>query len=451
MSFKKNFYWGAATASYQIEGAYNEDGKSLNIWDTFCQIPGRIDNFDNGNVACDHYHRYKEDVKLMKEIGLKAYRFSLNWSRILPNGTGEVNQKGIDFYNNLIDELLAAGIEPFVTLYHWDLPLALDKLGGWRNPLMVQWFENYAKVVAEHFSDRVKHFMTINEPQVVINLGYYVGSHAPGLKLTLSDVFDAQFILLKAHGAAVKALRTYGKQDLMIGYAPCYNFNVPKTESPEDIQATKDTIFHFDKPEEAFNSLIWYNDPIIFGKFPEREYEICAPYMPKITPEDMALISQPIDFVGHNNYWGSTVSYREGLPPYMSDNIGFSNPPHQWPTSPDSLYWGTKFLAERYQKPILITENGRAVLDEVSSDGKVHDPVRIHMINGYLKGLKKSISEGTDVIGYFYWSLMDNFEWTYGYHDRFGLIYVDYPTCDRTLKDSAYRYKEIIESNGEIL
>jgi beta-glucosidase len=216
MSFKKNFYWGAATASYQIEGAYNEDGKSLNIWDTFCQIPGRIDNFDNGNVACDHYHRYKEDVKLMKEIGLKAYRFSLSWSRILPNGTGEVNQKGIDFYNNLIDELLAAGIEPFVTLYHWDLPLALDKLGGWRNPLMVQWFENYAKVVAEHFSDRVKHFMTINEPQVVINLGYYVGSHAPGLKLTLSDVFDAQFILLKAHGAAVKALRTYGKQDTRV-------------------------------------------------------------------------------------------------------------------------------------------------------------------------------------------------------------------------------------------
>lgn len=450
MSFSNNFFWGSATSSYQIEGAYNENGKGLNIWDTFCQIEGRIKNFENGNIACDHYHRFKEDVQLMKQIGLKAYRFSLNWARILPEGIGTINPDGIRFYNELIDELLANGIEPFVTLYHWELPLALDRLGGWRNPDMVNWFSEYAKVVAEHFSDRVKYFMTINEPQCVINLGYVSGAHAPGQKIDIAESLRATHILLKSHGAAVKTLREYGKQDSKIGYAPCRNFILPASNTKEDIEAAKWEFFHFNKPEEAPNSLCWYNDTIMFGKYPEREYEICKPYMPEITKEDMELISQPIDFIGHNTYWGNTCKHRENLPPLISDTNGFDNAPYRWPVTPDALYWGSKFLYERYGLPILITENGRACHD-ILENGKIHDTERIYVIKSYLSGLKRSIEEGTEVMGYMYWSLFDNFEWAYGYSERFGLVYVDYNTQDRYLKDSAYVYKEIIESNGNDL
>lgn len=448
MDFGKDFIWGAATSSYQIEGGAYEDGKGLNIFDTFCKIPGRIDNFDNGDVACDHYHKWKEDIALMKEIGLKAYRFSINWARIIPDGTGKVNPKGIEFYNNIIDELLRNGIEPFITLYHWDLPLELDKRGGWRNPDIVKWFYNYAKVVAENFSDRVKNFMTINEPEVILGLGYQDGRNAPGLKLTVDDLLAAAHNLLKAHGAAVVALRTYAKQPLKIGYTPCYNMNMPATDTPEDIEAARKSMFSFDKPELAIASLVWYNDPIFFGKYPERELAICEPYMPKFTDSDMKLISQPIDFTGHNVYWGHKVAADGDAPKIVSDPGGFLNAPYHWPVTPDCLYWGTKFIYDRYKKPIIISENGKSCHDEIAADGHIHDTERIDYINGYLKGLKKSISEGTEVAAYFYWSLMDNFEWAYGYTERFGLIHVDYETQKRTLKDSALRYSEIIRNNG---
>ncbi len=451
MDFGKNFIWGAATAAYQIEGGAFEDGKGLNIFDTFCQIPNKIDNNDNGNIACDHYHRWKSDIALMKEIGLKAYRFSLSWARILPEGIGKINDKGIEFYNNIIDELLKNDIEPYITLYHWDLPLALDKLGGWRNPEIVRWFSEYAKVVAENFSDRVKYFMTINEPQVIMVNGYQQGVLAPGLNLTVPELLDAAHNLLKAHGAAVVTLRTYAKQSLSIGYAPCGQFNMPLNETPEDIEAARRSMFSFDDPYKSVGSLVWYNDPIIFGKYPENEFALCEKYMPEITDSDMTLISQPIDFLGHNVYWGHMVSSSDGMPEIVSDPGGFKNPPHKWPVTPDCLYWGTKFLYDRYKMPIYITENGKSCLDEISQDGKVHDTERIDYINGYLKGLKKSILEGSDVRGYFQWSLMDNFEWTYGYKDRFGLIYVDYNTQKRILKDSAYRYNEIIRTNGSDL
>ncbi|MGN1481547.1 GH1 family beta-glucosidase [Porcipelethomonas sp.] len=451
MDFGKNFIWGAATSSYQVEGGAYEDGKGLNIFDTFCQIPGRIDNNDNGDTACDHYHRWKDDIALMKEIGLKAYRFSLNWARILPEGTGKVNPKGIEFYNNIIDELLKNNIEPFVTLYHWDLPLELDKRGGWRNPDIVKWFYEYAKVAAENFSDRVTHFMTINEPQVILGLGYQSGRIAPGLKLTTSELLEASHNLLKAHGAGVAALRIYGKQPLKIGYAPCGNMNIPASEKPEDIEAARKSMFSFDSPDMAPGSLVWFNDPVFFGKYPEHEYEICEKFMPEITDSDMKLISQPLDFIGHNVYWGHTVAAAGDSPKIVSDPGGFRHAPCNWPVTPDCLYWGTKFLYERYKKPIFITENGKSCYDTVSPDGHIHDTERIDYINGYLKGLKKSINEGTDVAGYFHWSLMDNFEWAYGYTERFGLIHVDYKTLKRTLKDSAYRYSEIIKTNGSDL
>lgn len=448
---KKDFIWGSATASYQIEGAYLEDGKGLNIFDTFCKIPGNIANNDNGEIACDHYHRFKEDVQIMKKIGLKAYRFSISWARILPNGTGEVNPKGIKFYNELIDELLRNNIEPFITLYHWDMPLALDKLGGWRNPAVVQWFANYAKIVAENFSDRVKNFFTINEPQVIVGLGHQAGIHAPGLKLTEPEILEVIHNLLKAHGAGVIALRTYGKQKLNIGFAPCGCLNIPETDSEEDIEATKRSMFEFDEPSKVANNIAWYSDAVLLGHYPERELKICEPFMPKITDSDMKLISQTLDFIGHNIYWGMTISGKNGKPEAVKYPEGFRNEPHNWPVTHDCIYWGAKFLYERYKTPIIISENGKACMDTVSPDGAVHDEERISYLKGYLRGLKKAEEEGVDIRGYFVWSLLDNFEWAYGYNERFGLTYVDYKTQKRILKDSAYFYSDVIKSNGNIL
>lgn len=451
MKFRSDFVWGAATSSYQIEGGAFDGGKGLNIFDTFCSIPGRILNNDHGNVACDHYHRWKDDIAIMKEIGLKAYRFSLSWARILPEGTGRVNPEGIKFYSDIIDELLKNGIEPYVTLYHWDLPLALDKLGGWRNPEMVKWFAEYAKVVAENFSDRVKNFITINEPQVIIGLGYQNGTLAPGLKITTPEALEVSHILLKSHGAAVAALRTFAKQPLNIGYAPCGNMNIPASSSSEDIEAARRSMFEIPSAAAAPGSTVWFNDPILLGKYPEQGMKLCEEYMPEITDSDMKLISQPIDFLGHNIYWGHTVAADGGSPKIISDPGGFSRPPYQWPVTPDCIYWGAKFLYDRYKTPLYITENGKSCRDTVSPDGRVHDTERIDYLNGYLAGLKKAYLEGVDIRGYFQWSLMDNFEWAYGYSERFGIVYVDYQTQQRILKDSAYRYNEIIRTDGEDL
>lgn len=451
MKFRSDFIWGAATSSYQIEGGAFEDGKGLNIFDTFCSIPGRILNNDHGNTACDHYHRWKDDIAIMKEIGLKAYRFSLSWARILPEGTGRINPEGIKFYSDIIDELLKNGIEPYITLYHWDLPLALDKLGGWRNPEMVKWFAEYARVVAENFSDRVKNFITINEPQVIIGLGYQQGTIAPGLQITTPEALEASHILLKAHGAAVAALRIFSKRPVNIGYAPCGNMNIPASGSPEDIEAARRSMFEIPSAAAAPGSTVWFNDPILLGKYPEQGMKLCEEHMPKVTDTDMKLISQPIDFLGHNIYWGHTVAAEGGSPKIISDPGGFSRPPYKWPVTPDCIYWGTKFLYDRYKTPIYITENGKSCQDTVSADGRVHDPERIDYLNGYLAGLKKVYLEGVDIRGYFQWSLMDNFEWAYGYSERFGIVYVDYQTQQRILKDSAYRYSEIIRTDGEDL
>lgn len=451
MSFNKNFIWGTATAAYQIEGAYNEDGKGLNIFDTFCKIHGNILNDDNGEIACDHYHLFKEDIAIMKKLGIKAYRFSISWSRILPEGTGRINYSGIKFYNELIDCLLENGIEPFITLYHWDLPLALDKKGGWRNPDIVKWFAEYAQVVSMNFSDRVKNFFTINEPQVIVGLGYQSGGLAPGLKLTEPELFEVMHNILKAHGAAVAALRIFGKQKLNIGYAPCGCMNIPETNSAEDIDAARRSMFEFDDPSFAPSSISWYSDPIIFGKYPEREMEFCEQYMPKITESDMKLISQPIEFLGHNIYWGMTVSGKSGKIELVKDPGGFKNAPHNWPVTHDCIYWGSKFITERYKKPLIISENGKSCLDTIAADGKVHDESRINYLNGYLSGLKKAVEEGVDVRGYFLWSLLDNFEWAYGYSERFGIVHVDYETQKRTIKDSAYFYSDVIKTNGDNL
>ena len=449
--FTKDFVWGTATASYQIEGAAYEDGRTDSVWDVFSRTEGNVKNFHNGDYACDHYHRYKEDVKLMAELGVNAYRFSISWSRILPNGTGEVNQKGIEFYNNLIDELLKYNITPYITLFHWDYPHILDRKGGWRNNDSPKWFEEYARVVYNAFSDRVKNFITFNEPQCFIGGGYQTGVHAPGYKLSRGEIVQMSHNVLKAHGLAVRALREIAP-DCKVGYAPCGSAAIPLTESKEDIEAARKKYFALD-PENFNWCVCWWSDPIMLGHYPEDDpnFKLYSKYLPENYKEDLELISTPIDFYCQNIYSGFLVKAGESGPEKVPYSINTSYNSLGWPTTPKSLYWGPKFLYERYKKPIVITENGMACHDVVSSDGKVHDPNRIDFIERYLKELKKCAADGTDIKGYFYWSLMDNFEWAHGFTQRFGLVYTDYETFERIPKDSYSYYKEIIAQNGNNL
>ena len=450
MGFAKDFVWGAATSSYQIEGTGRDSGKGQNIWDVFTKEPGRVYEGHTGDIACDHYHRFREDVAYMKELGLKGYRFSIDWSRVLPEGTGKVNEKGIDFYNALIDELLEQGIEPYITLYHWELPYEIYKRGGWMNPEIVEWFGQYARLVAERFSDRVKYFFTLNEPQCFVGLGFLQGCHAPGVKAPLRDTFEMAHNALKAHGRAVQMLRAYGKQNVQIGYAPTSGMCYPEKETPKDIEAARKALFAL--PDDLSNwtwNVSWWSDPVILGKYPEEGMKKYEKYLPVITDEDMKLISQPIDFYGQNIYNGRCIRKgTDGRPEEVRRPAGFPKTATNWPVTPEALYWGPKFLYERYRKPIYITENGMSCHDTVSQDGKVHDPNRIDFLARYLKNLKRAAEE-IDIRGYFQWSLMDNFEWDKGYAERFGIIYVDFETQERIWKDSAYWYRDLIRRNGD--
>lgn len=450
MGFAKDFVWGAATSSYQIEGTGRDSGKGQNIWDVFTKEPGRVYEGHTGDIACDHYHRFREDVAYMKELGLKGYRFSIDWSRVLPEGTGKVNEKGIDFYNALIDELLEQGIEPYITLYHWELPYEIYKRGGWMNPEIVEWFGQYARLVAERFSDRVKYFFTLNEPQCFVGLEFLQGCHAPGVKAPLRDTFEMAHNALKAHGRAVQMLRAYGKQNVQIGYAPTSGMCYPEKETPKDIEAARKALFAL--PDDLSNwtwNVSWWSDPVILGKYPEEGMKKYEKYLPVITDEDMKLISQPIDFYGQNIYNGRCIRMgTDGRPEEVRRPAGFPKTATNWPVTPEALYWGPKFLYERYRKPIYITENGMACHDTVSQDGKVHDPNRIDFLARYLKNLKRAAEE-IDIRGYFQWSLMDNFEWDKGYAERFGIIYVDFETQERIWKDSAYWYRDLIRRNGD--
>lgn len=442
MSLKKDFMWGAATASYQIEGAWNEDGKGLNIWDDFSHQKGRVENGGTGDVACNHYHLYKEDVKLMAQMGLKAYRFSLSWSRILPEGTGKVNQAGIDFYSNLIDELLKYNITPFITIFHWDLPYALHLKGGWLNPESSTWFEEYTQVIAKAFGDRVKNFITLNEPSVFMGCGYWHGVHAPGIKYGMRDILQIGHNIHMAHGKAVKVLRNT-VSDAKVGITIATQPKIPVT--PADEESAYSSYFEggFGNGNFMWTADYWL-DPIVFGRYQDKLIKETGDLFPKFTSEDMALISQKIDFIGLNIYEAQ----------YAGDYVRPQGQAHTelaWDVYPDALEWGIKLNYKRYGLPIYITENGLSTHDWVSLDGKVHDPNRIDFLHRYLNGLKRAAESGCDVSGYFHWSLMDNFEWAKGYNPRFGLVYVDYTTQQRILKDSAYWYKEVIESNGEKL
>jgi beta-glucosidase len=450
VSFPSDFAWGAAAAAYQIEGAAKEDGKGPSVWDTFCRNDGSIRGGHSGEVACDHYHRFRQDVALMKQIGLKAYRLSISWPRVLPSGTGEVNPKGIDFYEQLIDECLAAGITPYVTLFHWDLPQTLYDRRGWLNRESADWFAQYAAVVADRLSDRVTYWMTINEPQVFLSHGHLDGIHAPGDNLPLQQVLQAGHHLLLAHGKAVQAIRATSSKRCQVGYAPMGLVKIPASTGPEDVQAARRAMLTV-AGGHLFNNT-WWMDPVFLGAYPQDGLTLYGQRAPEIRDGDMDLIAQPLDFLGMNTYSGETVrAGPSGEIEQVLPEVGHQATAYRWPVTPEALYWGPKVLYERYKLPLWITENGMSNTDWVSLDGRVHDPQRIDFMQRYLLQLSRAIQDGVDVRGYFYWSILDNFEWAEGYRERFGLIHVDYSTQQRTLKDSAYWYKDVIASNGEHL
>jgi beta-glucosidase len=446
--FPQGFTWGVATSAYQIEGAADEAGRGPSVWDNFCTIPNKVRGGDSGRVACDHYHSYREDVGIMAELAIPAYRFSISWPRILPNGVGEINAAGLDFYDALVDELLAKEIEPWVTLFHWDFPLRLYEQGGWLNPASPQWFADYVRFVVERLSDRVKNWFTINEPQCFIRFGHGDAMNAPGLVLSLADRLLASHHVMLAHGRAVQTIREFSKQPARIGWAPVGVSAVPATKSEADIAAAKQLMSEV--PEILWTNT-WYNDPVFLGEYPQETERAFGTAMPKYTAGEMQTICQPMDFLGLNIYTGTVVTaegegYRALDFPAWGMRSAFD-----WPLIPETLYWGPKFHAERYQVPIYITENGMANIDWVDLDGHVHDPQRIDYLRRYLREVRRAIADGIDIRGYFVWSLLDNFEWGEGFSKRFGLVHVDYATLDRTIKDSGFWYRDLIQGNGQSL
>ena len=450
MSFPDDFAWGSATASYQIEGAHDADGKGLSVWDAMCRWPGKVKHGDTGDVACDHYHQFSDDVKLMADLGLKAYRLSISWPRVLPDGTtAHVNEAGLKFYDELVDALLDAGIEPWVTLFHWDFPLDLYRRGGWLSPESPQWFEDYSRLIVDRLSDRVTNWMTLNEPQVFLSLGHREGTHAPGAKLDWPDVLTASHHALLAHGRAVQVIREHAKKSPTVGWAPVGVIRYPAGNRDEYVDAARDRMFSIREPSLWNNT--WFSDAALLGHYPEDGLRIFGDAAPKVKPGDMETIRQPLDFYGANIYNGQPIGTPDDADAETPRPAGYANTHMEWPVEPDSLYWGPRFLHERYQLPIVITENGLANPDWVDLDGNVRDPQRIDFTRRYLLRLRDAVQDGVDVKGYFHWSLMDNFEWAEGYAKRFGLIHVDYQTLKRTPKASFHWYRNVIATNGASL
>ncbi len=445
--FGKDFVWGAASSSYQTEGAWEEDGKGRSIWDDFCHEKGHIIGEETGDVACDSYHHLEEDVSLMKETGIKAYRFSISWPRLFPKGDMALNQKGLDYYDRFVDLLLSEGIEPYITLYHWDLPSELQAVGGWQNRETAYAFADYAEFTAKHFGDRVKHFITLNEPQIFTMLGYKTGVHAPGLRLTTENAMQCTHHALLAHGLAVEKIRG-AVPTATIGIASTGRLCYPLTKTRENIEAALKESFQFRNLDSTWMfTHTWFMDPICFGKYPVVSEEGYTKFIQSVPDSDMKVISGSIDFLGVNIYNGTAVD-EDGQP--VRRIPGSPRTALKWSVTPQVMHYGIRALYERYQLPILITENGQACNDRIFLDGKIHDPDRIDFLKRYLLELKKAQEDGVKLLGYFHWSFLDNFEWHNGYDDRFGLVYVDYQTGRRTRKDSAYWYKKVIETNGSL-
>jgi beta-glucosidase len=438
--FPAAFLWGAATASYQIEGAAREDGRGLSVWDEFAATPGKVAGGDTGEIALDHYHLMPEDVKLMKQIGLDAYRFSIAWPRILPDGQGKVNEKGLDFYDRLVDTLLAHDIRPFATLYHWDLPLTLHQQGGWLNRDTAYAFADYAEIVVKRLGDRVADWTTHNEPWCAAYLGYGIGIHAPGLKDRQSALVAGHHLLL-SHGLAVPCIRAHSVAAAQVGISLNFTPAYPADDRPETL---RDLALY-----DAFSTR-WLLDPLYRGSYPEHLFEALGLNPPPIQPGDMEIISTPIEFLGINNY-SRAVVIGQPTPPLADQCKTLSPVPGAcytdmaWEIYPQALTDLLVRLHSEYHVPALyVTENGAAFADTWNGDDRIEDAGRIDYLRRYIQASARAIEQGAPLRGYFTWSLMDNFEWAEGYSKRFGIIYIDYPTQRRIIKDSGHWYSSLI-------
>ena len=443
--FPKDFLWGAASSAYQIEGYDLADGGGASIWRTFSHTPGRVAWGDTGDIAADAYHRYGEDIALMQELGVKAYRFSTSWARIDPNGDGNWNEAGLSYYDKVVDECLAAGIEPYMTLYHWELPQAAEDRGGWRKEQTARAFGRFAGKMASHFKGRVKYYFTLNEPQCTTSLGYQQGIHAPGKKLKLPALFRIHVNQMLAHGLAQRAIKAEDPE-AVVGIASTGHLCYPETETPENIEAARTATFVTD-PDNWIFTHQWLLDPIVLGRFPDCAGTALEPLVKKVSRKQMALIHTVPDMLGYNIYNGHEVRSAGNAVEFVPKYPGFPRTALKWPVTPEVLDWGVRFLQERYRLPGYITENGLSCNDKLYLDGKVHDPDRIDFLARYLNCLNRAIESGADIRGYFQWALTDNLEWHSGCCDRFGLIYVDFPTGRRIPKDSFFWYQQVIRSD----
>jgi beta-glucosidase len=443
IQFPDDFLWGVAASAYQIEGAWNEDGKGESIWDRFTRLPDRTLNGDTGEVACDHYHRMPEDVALMRELEIPCYSFTISWTRILPDGLGKVNSKGLDFYDRLVDRLLEAGIRPKATLYHWELPQALQELGGWPNRDSVNWYVDYADVVFEHLADRVDIWATHNEPWVAAFIGYGTGVHAPGI-CDATKAYQTAHHMLLAHAKAVQRFRQ-GNYSGEIGLILNLNGLIPASDKAEDIAATQRV---YDETHSIFL------DPIYKGTYPEDFYDWLGPHRPDMQPGDLAIIHNSADFLGLNYYNSDYVSY-DLFGGWLKASLRAYSPPGWgqtmmgWGIHPDGIKSEVLNMKENYNNPKLyITENGCAMPDIPDENGYVKDYDRVRFLQAHLIALHEAIQAGANVHGYDVWSILDNFEWERGFGLRFGLVRVDYETLERTPKLSAYWYRDVIRNNG---
>ena len=442
MAFCEDFAWGVSTAAYQIEGGAFEGDKGLNVWDVGSMTEGRIFEGHKAHIGCDHYHKFQEDIALMRELGIRHYRLSLNWSRLLPHGVGKVSEDGKRFYTELFLALKSAGITPWVTLFHWDYPYELYEKGGWLNNNSPLWFEEYAEKVVRLFGEYIDHYILINEPQCFIGVGHSVGEHAPFLKLAPRDVLKCCHNVLLACGRAEKIIRKTSNRPVQIGTAQAYWPSIPKT--PEDYEAAREDTFACHRD---YGSVALWMDPLVFGRYPEDYLKWMSENGVVPTKKDMAIIRSKMDFIGFNTYSGNMVTSKDGKPERLTPEPSVPKTDMRWNVYPDCMYYGPKYLYERYGLPLVCTENGVALAEWKDVDGRILDYSRVDFIKRYLRSLDRAAQE-VPVKGYFHWSFIDNFEWAEGFSKKFGLVHIDYETGERTPKESAYYYKDVIETNG---
>ncbi len=444
-TFPEDFLWGAATASYQVEGAVKEDGRGVSVWDTFTRRPGKILNNQNGDIACDHYHLYKEDVALMKELGLKSYRFSIAWPRIFPEGEGRINQKGLDFYSRLTDELLAAGIEPFVTLFHWDLPQTLeDRYGGWRDKTVSRLFAEYSGLMADRLSDRIRFWATMNEIICFTWMAHGIDKHAPGKLESRKVINQTIHNAMLGNGMAVSAIRSAAKRNVSVGLVEVPSHTWPVYDSPDHIKAAS-------KAWIDANQKILF--PVMTGRYGRELIDKEGPDMASFTPDEMKTIGTKLDFIGYNAYYGDPVRSADNEKGYELMPLPKSYPRTEmnWGISPKAVYYTLKHSQDNFPGiPMYITENGMACDDVETDRGEVLDVDRLEYLRTHLEMCSKAVSDGINLKGYFLWSLMDNFEWAWGYTKRFGIVRVNYSNMARTVKLSGKYYSSVIKA-GRVL